>query len=111
MGVHSLIVKMKSVSVKDVDQHKFVGLWPLSSKSPAKLSSPNGPTWSRQLSSRNLLLLMKTCSSFAWPPWSDTSTSDPPSESRRSNVSTEDTRTTVLPRLTSAPALDQLPAR
>merc|ERR1740128_372539 len=92
---------MKSVSVKDVDQHKFVRALAAFFKKSGKVKQP-GPTplvktavfkelapfdedwflirmaslvrhpWSRQLSSRNLLLLMKTGSSFAWPPWSDT---------------------------------------
>merc|ERR1711946_110101 len=73
------------------------GLWPLSSKSLAKSSSQNGPIWSRRLCSRNWLPLMRTGSTFAWLHWSDTFTSDPPSESRRSSAFTEDTRTMVLP--------------
>merc|ERR1711946_19453 len=65
------------------------GLWPLSSKSLAKSSSQNGPIWSRRLCSRNWLPLMRTGSTFAWLHWSDTFTSDPPSESRRSSAFTE----------------------
>merc|ERR1711928_301201 len=107
----SQIVKMKSVSVKDVDQHKFVRALAAFFKSLAKSSSQNGPIWSRRLCSRNWLPLMRTGSTFAWLHWSDTFTSDPPSESRRSSAFTEDTRTMVLPPPTSAPALDQLPAK
>jgi len=77
----------------------------------AKSSSQSGPIWSRRLCSRNWLPLMRTGSTFAWLHWSDTFTSDPPSESRRSSAFTEDTRTMVLPPPTSAPALDQLPAK
>merc|ERR1712071_134286 len=111
MGVHSPIVKMKSVSVKDVDQHKFVRALAAFFKKSGKVKQPEWADLVKTASTRSLLPSMKTGSTFVWLLWSDTSTSDLPSESRPSNASMEDTRTTVLPPPTSAAAPDPSPVK
>merc|ERR1711874_861376 len=107
----SQTVKMKSVSVKDVDQHKFVRALAAFFKKSGKVKQPEWTDLVKTAVFKELAPFDEDWFYIRMASLVRHIYIRSPIGVKTVKPFTEDTRTMVLPPPTSAPALDQLPAK